>query len=93
MSLYIHNTTRGLFVIASLNDLISLILIVGREYSFCGTLNMESNGHARVKRNDIIKENGNSHLSNVDDEHDPWTAWAYKPRTITLLLIGACFLM
>ncbi|RZB43563.1 CDP-diacylglycerol--serine O-phosphatidyltransferase 1 isoform C [Glycine soja] len=54
---------------------------------------MESNGHVRVKRNDIIKENGHSHLSNNDDEHDPWTAWAYKPRTITLLLIGACFLI
>lgn len=54
---------------------------------------MESNGHVRVKRNDIIKENGHSHLLNVDDELDPWTAWAYKPRTITLLLIGACFLM
>jgi phosphatidylserine synthase 2 len=54
---------------------------------------MESNGHRRAKRYDcVIKENGDSHLSN-DDEHDPWTAWAYKPRTITLLLIGAGFLM
>ncbi|CAL5209963.1 unnamed protein product [Lathyrus oleraceus] len=54
---------------------------------------MESNGHRRAKRYDcVIKENGDSHLSN-DDEHDPWTAWAYKPRTITLLLIGAGFLI
>lgn len=54
---------------------------------------MESNGHRRAKRYDcVIKENGDSHLSS-DDEHDPWTAWAYKPRTITLLLIGAGLLM
>lgn len=54
---------------------------------------MESNGHRRANRHDcVVKENGDSHLSN-DDEHDPWTAWAYKPRTITLLLIGAGFLM
>ena len=38
-------------------------------------------------------ENGKYHLSSVDEELDPWTAWAYKPRTVTLLLIGACFLM
>lgn len=55
---------------------------------------MESNGHRRAKKHDYnVKENGDSHLSNVHDEFDPWTAWAYKPRTITLLLIGACFLM
>lgn len=56
---------------------------------------MESNGHKRIKRKDYhVKENGDSYdLSNVDEEFDPWTAWAYKPRTITLLLIGACFLM
>jgi len=29
----------------------------------------------------------------VETDLDPWTAWAYKPRTISLLLIGACFLM
>ncbi|KEH44151.1 CDP-diacylglycerol--serine O-phosphatidyltransferase 1 isoform X1 [Medicago truncatula] len=54
---------------------------------------MEYNGHRRANRYDcVVKENGDSHLSN-DDEHDPWTAWAYKPRTITLLLIGAGFLI
>lgn len=77
---------------ASVNDFTSLILIVVRS-SISGTLNMESNGHKRVKRHDYAKENGDFHQSNVDDELDPWTAWAYKPRTITLLLIGACFLM
>jgi phosphatidylserine synthase 2 len=29
----------------------------------------------------------------VETDLDPWTAWAYKPRTISLLLIGACFLI
>ncbi|XP_078428378.1 phosphatidyl serine synthase family protein isoform X2 [Wolffia australiana] len=24
---------------------------------------------------------------------DPWTAWAYTPRTVTLLLLGACLLI
>ncbi|KAI5066816.1 hypothetical protein GOP47_0017344 [Adiantum capillus-veneris] len=24
---------------------------------------------------------------------DPWTAWAYRPRTLTLLLLGACLLV
>lgn len=55
---------------------------------------METKGHQRVKRNDYpVKVNGGSHPSDFEDEFDPWTAWAYKPRTITLLLIGACFLM
>lgn len=38
------------------------------------------------------KENSDASISRVD-ELDPWTAWAYKPRTITLLFVGACFLM
>ncbi|CAN7064003.1 unnamed protein product [Brassica oleracea var. botrytis] len=29
----------------------------------------------------------------AESELDPWTAWAYKPRTISLLLIGACLLI
>ncbi|OIV91083.1 hypothetical protein TanjilG_30305 [Lupinus angustifolius] len=53
---------------------------------------MESNGHRRVKRHDYVKENLFMYDGD-DDEHDPWTAWAYKPRTITLLHIGACFLI
>lgn len=39
------------------------------------------------------KENGDVAISNSDEELDPWTAWAYKPRTVTLLFVGACFLM
>lgn len=55
---------------------------------------MEPNGHRRVRRRDHLhQENGDNGLSSAVDELDPWTAWAYKPRTISLLLIGACFLM
>ena len=54
---------------------------------------MELIGPRRVnKKNHLIQENGDSLLSNADDL-DPWTAWAYKPHTVSLLLLGACFLM
>ena len=55
---------------------------------------MEPNGHRRVrKRDQLVQENGDTDLSCSVDELDPWTAWAYKPRTVSLLFIGACFLM
>ena len=55
---------------------------------------MEPNGHRRMRRKDgHIQENGDMSESNVGEELDPWTAWAYKPRTISMLLVGACFLM
>ncbi|KAJ0038679.1 hypothetical protein Pint_22167 [Pistacia integerrima] len=54
----------------------------------------EPNGHSRLRRKVLsVQENGDSDLSSVGDELDPWTAWAYKPRTISFLLIGACFLI
>ncbi|GAA0142327.1 hypothetical protein Leryth_024554 [Lithospermum erythrorhizon] len=46
-----------------------------------------------MKKGDTWKQNGDVSSVNMDDELDPWTAWAYKPRTITLLFIGACFLI
>lgn len=53
---------------------------------------MKTNGHNRAGRKDHnAQQNGDMSLS-VGDV-DPWTAWAYRPRTITLLLVGACFLM
>ncbi|KAG8639170.1 CDP-diacylglycerol--serine O-phosphatidyltransferase 1 isoform X2 [Manihot esculenta] len=53
---------------------------------------MEPNGHRRVRRKEhIVHQNGDM-ISSVGDV-DPWTAWAYKPRTISLLLIGACLLI
>ncbi|CAK9151288.1 unnamed protein product [Ilex paraguariensis] len=55
---------------------------------------MEPKGHRRARRKDPnTQENGDVSTLTVDDELDPWTAWAYKPRTISLLLIGACFLI
>ncbi|KAE8726058.1 CDP-diacylglycerol--serine O-phosphatidyltransferase 1 [Hibiscus syriacus] len=55
---------------------------------------MEPNGHTRVRRRDhLIQENGDDGLLCFIDELNPWTAWAYNPRTISLLFIGACFLM
>lgn len=59
------------------------------------TERMETNGQRRGRRKDyVVQYNGKVSTSSTNhDEFDPWTAWAYKPRTITLLFIGACFLM
>ncbi|KAL9254747.1 CDP-diacylglycerol--serine O-phosphatidyltransferase 1-like protein [Drosera capensis] len=53
---------------------------------------MDQNGPSRIRRSDGVRENGISHTLTIE-ELDPWTAWLYKPRTITLLLVGACFLI
>ncbi|KAL3618465.1 hypothetical protein CASFOL_033241 [Castilleja foliolosa] len=52
---------------------------------------MELNGHRRARRKNIVAyQNGELNTSSSsDDDYDPWTAWAYKPQTITLFLIGA----
>ncbi|KAL2894189.1 CDP-diacylglycerol--serine O-phosphatidyltransferase 1, partial [Bienertia sinuspersici] len=54
---------------------------------------MEHDSCKRISRKDINHTNGDASYSYADEELDPWTAWAYKPRTITLLFIGACFLI
>ncbi|KAJ8437203.1 hypothetical protein Cgig2_007553 [Carnegiea gigantea] len=54
---------------------------------------MEPNGHRQLRQKEIVQENGDPSSLCIEDELDPWTAWAYRPRTITLLLIGACFLI
>lgn len=55
---------------------------------------MELNGHRRARHKDLTThQNGDVITSNVEDELDIWTALAYKPRTISMLLIGACFLV
>ncbi|XP_020680180.2 CDP-diacylglycerol--serine O-phosphatidyltransferase 1 isoform X2 [Dendrobium catenatum] len=41
----------------------------------------------------IMQEKHNIRPQIGIEELDPWTAWAYKPRTITLLFIGACLLV
>ena len=54
----------------------------------------EPDGSKRVrKRKLLVQENGGSHPLSISDL-GPWTAWAYKPHTVLLLLlIGSCFLM
>ncbi|KAF8407739.1 hypothetical protein HHK36_006874 [Tetracentron sinense] len=55
---------------------------------------MEPNGHRKWRRRDpSVRQNSDVNLSNAADELDPWTAWAYRPHTISLLLVGACFLI
>ncbi|XP_010527763.1 PREDICTED: CDP-diacylglycerol--serine O-phosphatidyltransferase 1 isoform X2 [Tarenaya hassleriana] len=56
---------------------------------------MEPNGHKRPERGKehFGRVNGGDVLTTLEDDLDPWTAWAYKPRTISLLLIGACFMI
>ncbi|XP_020105465.1 CDP-diacylglycerol--serine O-phosphatidyltransferase 2-like [Ananas comosus] len=40
-----------------------------------------------------IQEGNDRNSSSDVDEFDPWTAWLYKPRTVSSLLVGACFLI
>ncbi|KAI4379133.1 hypothetical protein MLD38_005467 [Melastoma candidum] len=55
---------------------------------------MELNNHSRrSERRSSMLANGIGMSAAVDDDFDPWMAWAYKPRTISLLLIGACLLI
>ncbi|KAI4385913.1 hypothetical protein MLD38_003901 [Melastoma candidum] len=55
---------------------------------------MELNNYSRrSERQSSMLANGIGKSAAVDDDFDPWTAWAYKPRTISLLLIGACLLI
>ncbi|KAH0913154.1 hypothetical protein HID58_036475 [Brassica napus] len=49
---------------------------------------MEPNGYMKEETK---RMNGGGDVA--ESELDPWTAWAYKPRTISLLLIGACLLI
>ncbi|XP_016572744.2 CDP-diacylglycerol--serine O-phosphatidyltransferase 1 isoform X3 [Capsicum annuum] len=55
---------------------------------------MEPNGYRKGNKGNLVTiQNGNHSSLSIHEELDPWTAWAYRPRTITLLLIGACFLI
>lgn len=47
----------------------------------------------REQKNHIFQGKHNAEPQNSIKELDPWTAWAYRPRTITLLFIGACLLV
>lgn len=55
---------------------------------------MEVNGLQQINRAEhAVREYNDAKSLNGVGEFDPWTAWAYKPRTISLLLFGACLLM
>lgn len=54
---------------------------------------MEPNGYKKERRKEYLGRVNGGGGDVVENDLDPWTAWAYKPRTISLLLIGACFLM
>ncbi|KZV19516.1 CDP-diacylglycerol--serine O-phosphatidyltransferase 1 [Dorcoceras hygrometricum] len=55
---------------------------------------MEVNGHQKARHKDFaLHQNGYLNSSSIDYQFDPWTSWAYKPHTISFLLIGACFLV
>ncbi|KAL4179290.1 hypothetical protein AMTRI_Chr13g86550 [Amborella trichopoda] len=53
---------------------------------------MEVNGPRKSRRRDHTV-GANHEKSNDLEDFDPWTAWAYRPHTISLLLIGACLLI
>ncbi|KAG6500359.1 hypothetical protein ZIOFF_040204 [Zingiber officinale] len=54
---------------------------------------MEANGQGKTPRDCKIREENGAKFQSDFGELDPWTAWAYKPRTITLLFIGTCLLV
>ncbi|URE42833.1 phosphatidylserine synthase, partial [Musa troglodytarum] len=55
---------------------------------------MEANGLVKITRRNHMAQGDIDARSKSDfGELDPWTAWAYKPRTISLLLIGTCILV
>ncbi|GKB26494.1 CDP-diacylglycerol--serine O-phosphatidyltransferase 1 isoform X1, partial [Tanacetum coccineum] len=55
---------------------------------------MEPNVYKRGrKKSNAAQQSREGSILIDDDDLDPWTAWAYKPRTITLLFIGSCFLI
>lgn len=59
---------------------------------------MEANGEkGACKKDQRTKDNDGRELPSDGgggvEEYDPWTAWLYKPRTISVLLVGACLLI
>lgn len=47
----------------------------------------------KKKLGNIVQESADADDQNSAEDFDPWTAWAYRPRTISFLLIGAFLLM
>ncbi|CAM6099516.1 unnamed protein product [Calypogeia fissa] len=46
-------------------------------------------------RDDLVVEDHDrdSKLMKLLKDLDPWTAWAYNPHTVTVLILGSCFLI
>ncbi|KAG0591947.1 hypothetical protein KC19_1G214000 [Ceratodon purpureus] len=43
--------------------------------------------------NRIVREDSESKAWSIMRDLDPWTAWLYKPHTVTVLIVGACLLV
>ncbi|MCO5588877.1 hypothetical protein L7F22_042838 [Adiantum nelumboides] len=56
---------------------------------FCGGLFVMAN-ELVLERPPLLLRRG---TSIEEKDLDPWTAWAYRPRTLTFLLLGACLLV
>lgn len=55
---------------------------------------MEVNGIRHKKKlGNIVQESAVADEQNIVEDFDPWTAWAYRPRTISFLLLGAFLLI
>ena len=82
-------------MIVVVSYLISCLFILDFTVSvtYISIIFMEADGSKSISRKGTTHANGGANDSCADDELDPWTAWAYRPRTITLLFMGACFLM
>ncbi|KAG0452291.1 hypothetical protein HPP92_025777 [Vanilla planifolia] len=52
---------------------------------------MACNG-LEARRFDISRDNDIKSMNDVG-EFDPWMSWAYKPRTVSLLLFGTCLII
>ncbi|KAL6529196.1 heat shock protein Pss1 [Orobanche gracilis] len=70
------------------------LVLLRQVYFVAQQVAMEVIGRQKSRQKDhVTYHNGDGSTLNIEDELDPWTAWAYKPQTITLLLIGACLLV
>ena len=47
--------------------------------------------HGDEKR--LVREDSETKAWSIIRDLDPWTAWLYKPHTVTVLLAGACLVV
>jgi len=41
----------------------------------------------------LEREDSETKAGSIMKDLDPWTAWFYKPHTVTVLIVGACLLV